>query len=138
MRKRPLGRWGKRVAADEAGMGTTTMANARSMMSRFALPALWMSAGVMLGLVLFRSEPLMGMQGALRGGEAWAGLVSHAGNMAILTSESHNEDIAIVLDGRTEQLLIYRTSVNDGVQLSQRLALPQMFVDARARAQGRE
>lgn len=112
------------------------MTPARSMMSRFALPALWMSAGVMLALILFRTEPIFGQP--FRGGEAFAGLVSHAGNMAILTSESNNEDIVVILDGRTEQLLIYRTSVNDGVQLSQRLALPQMFLDARARAQGRE
>jgi hypothetical protein len=42
-----------------------------------------------------------------------------------------------VLDTRNEELLVYRTDVNAGMQLSQRYAVSQLFLDARARSLGR-
>lgn len=71
------------------------------------------------------------------GGSAHAGMVSQAGQHTILTADASNEDLVLVLDERSEELLVYRTDINKGVQLFQRLRLPEVFVDARARATGR-
>ncbi|MEI7656911.1 MAG: hypothetical protein WCK33_02470 [Phycisphaerae bacterium] len=71
------------------------------------------------------------------GSSARAGMVSQAGQHTILTADANNEDLVLVLDERSEELLVYRTDINKGVQLFQRLRLPEVFIDARARASGR-
>lgn len=71
------------------------------------------------------------------GSTARAGMVSQAGQHTIMTADASNEDLLLVLDERNEELLVYRTDASKGVQLFQRLRLPEVFIDARARAAGR-
>lgn len=68
---------------------------------------------------------------------AHAGMVSSAGGHTVMTADGNNEDLLLVLDERSEELFVYRTDVNKGVQLFQRMSLPEIFSDARARAVGR-
>jgi hypothetical protein len=106
--------------------------------SRLAVPALWMIAGVMLGVALFRGDE-SSAQDIIRGmaNRANAGMVSHSGSYAVLTSESGNEDLVVVLDQRTESILIYRGDLQRGIELQQRLNLPRTFEDARLRTLGK-
>ena len=105
---------------------------------RVAVPALWMIAGVMLGIALFRGDD-SSAQDIIRGmaNRANAGMVSHSGSYAVLTSESGNEDLVVVLDQRTESILIYRGDLQRGIELQQRLNLPRTFEDARLRTLGK-
>ena len=71
------------------------------------------------------------------GGSAHAGMVGQTGQHTILSADASNEDILLVLDGRNEELLVYRTDINKGIQMYQRLNLPQVFQDAKVRGSGR-
>lgn len=104
--------------------------------------ALWASAFVLAGLVLVQlrlaapataAPPLFG--GSQR---ATAGMVAQAGGYTVLTSESGNEDIFILLDSRNEELFVYHIENQNSVQLLERQPLPGLFAEARARAQGRK
>ena len=98
---------------------------------------LWASAFVLLALVLIQAEPLVAQQGGLLGGKggAQAGMVSQVGQLTVMTADSGNDDVLLVLEGRSEELYVYRADRN-GVQLQQRLQIPKLFTDARAMAQG--
>mgnify|MGYP005836119763 CR=1 FL=1 len=69
--------------------------------------------------------------------QARAELVSRAGSVTALTANAGNEEILVVLDDRSEILLVYRTDTRNGVQQLARLPLQALFTDARARALGR-
>lgn len=69
--------------------------------------------------------------------EAQAGMVSSSGQLTVLTAEASNEDLLVVLDGRGEDLYVYRTDARNGMQLFQKLAVPQLFAEARAKNLGR-
>lgn len=69
--------------------------------------------------------------------EAQAGMVSSSGQLTVLTAEASNEDLLVVLDGRGEDLYVYRTDARNGMQLFQKLAVPQLFSEARAKNLGR-
>lgn len=116
----------------------STPAARPGLLSRLAVPALWMIAGVMLGIALFRGDE-SSAQDIIRGmaNRANAGMVSHSGTYAVLTSESGNEDLVVVLDHRTESILIYRGDLQRGIELQQRLNLPRTFEDARLRTLGK-
>jgi hypothetical protein len=43
-------------------------------------------------------------------------MVSSSGQLTVLTAEASNEDLLIVLDGRGEDLYVYRTDARYGVQ----------------------
>jgi hypothetical protein len=88
----------------------------------------------LLGLHAIGHAPPIGGGG---GSSAQAGMVSQAGQHTIMTADASNEDLLLVLDERSEELLVYRTDINKGMQLFQRLRLPEVFIDARARATGR-
>lgn len=87
----------------------------------------------LLGLHAIGHAPPIGGSGS----SAQAGMVSQAGQHTIMTADASNEDLLLVLDERNEELLVYRTDINKGMQLFQRLRLPEIFIDARARATGR-
>ncbi len=108
------------------------------LVARLAVPALWMIAGVMLGIALFRGDE-SSAQDIIRGmaNRANAGMVSHSGSYAVLTSEAGNEDLVVVLDQRTESVLIYRGDLQRGIELQQRLNLPRTFEDSRLRTLGK-
>lgn len=113
-------------------------ASRHGLIARFAVPALWMIAGVMLGIALFRGDE-SSAQDIIRGmaNRAHAGMVSHSGSYAVMTSEAGNEDLVVVLDQRTESILIYRGDVQRGIELQQRLSLPRTFEDSRLRTLGK-
>jgi hypothetical protein len=90
---------------------------------------------VVLGLVVaLQALPLAAN---LVSSEARAGVVSTSGQLTALTAQGSNEDLLIVLDGRGEELYVYKTDARTGMQLFQKLAVPQLFNDARARNLGR-
>jgi hypothetical protein len=92
---------------------------------------LWASAFILLVLVMIQAQPLLA-QGLLGGGHtASAGMVSQAGSVTVMTADAGNDDVLLVLEGRGEELFVYRTS-RDGMQIQQRLAVPKLFQDAKA------
>ncbi|HYE60776.1 MAG TPA: hypothetical protein VD997_02170 [Phycisphaerales bacterium] len=97
--------------------------------------ALWASAFVLLALVLIQAETMLA-QPFERGDAAQAGMVSQTGNLTVMTADGGADDLLLVLEGRTEELLVYRSDRN-GVLLQQRLSVPKLFQDARAMSQGK-
>ncbi len=70
-------------------------------------------------------------------GAAHGAVVSQTGGLTCMTTDVGNEDLLLVLDSRNEELFVYRTDSKTGMQLLQRYPVPQMFIDARGRSQGR-
>ncbi len=66
-----------------------------------------------------------------------SGMVSQSGPFTLMTSDAGSEDIVVVLDNRNEQLMVYKTENAQSLQLYQKLSLPRMFMDAKARAAGK-
>lgn len=98
--------------------------------------ALWTSAGLLGALVVVQT--LVGAGQPIGGSSASGGMVSQAGQHTMLTAESGAEDLLIVLDGRNEEMFVYRTNSRQGeMQLYQRLGLAAVFNDARSRNAGR-
>ena len=114
---------------------------------------MWASAFVLSGLCLFQlsrlagwtnssavdaanmvlaAEPLFGDPAHGRGG-----MVTSAGGYTVMTANVDSEDVLLVLDSRSEQLLVYRVENLQAVQLRDRQSLPGLFTAARARNQGR-
>jgi hypothetical protein len=89
--------------------------------------ALWASAFVLMALIVVQSGRLTG--------EARADVVATTGTLTALTFTATNEDLLAVLDGRTEELYLYRGE-RGGVNLIQIYNLPALFSEARARATG--
>lgn len=74
----------------------------------------------------------------LSGPEARADLVAASGNVTALTVEASNSnDVLLVLDGRSEELLVYKVENQTNVELHKKYNLPRMFSDARARSAGK-
>jgi hypothetical protein len=94
------------------------------------------SALVFGGAILWNASNAWSQPAAQSGSGRGAGMVSRAGEVTSLTVNTGNEDALVVLDGRTEQIYVYRGGVRDGLQIVQRIDLTQTFVDARARFMG--
>jgi len=62
------------------------------------------------------------------------GMVSKTGMYTTLTAKAGNEEILYVLDGRSEELFLYRTDQQKGTVLLTRVSVPGSFMDAKARA----
>lgn len=109
-----------------------------SVLSRVAVPALWVAAGILLGIALFRGDESVAQNPVIVGlaNRAHAGMVSHSGTFAMMTNESGNEDLVVVLDQRSESLLVYRGDSQKGIEFQQRLGLARAFEDARLRTIG--
>lgn len=91
---------------------------------------LWITAGLMaLALVL-----LLLPEGWFSPSPAQGAVVSQSGTFTIMTADGTNEDLLIVMDGRSEQMLVFRTERLQELQLLQKLSLPQVFADARAKS----
>jgi len=91
--------------------------------------ALWASAAVLAGLIVVQA-------GRLTGSEARADLVSGAGGLTALTVRATNEDVLLVADNRSEQLMVYKVVNQNSVELFRTYSLPRIFSDARTRATG--
>lgn len=89
-----------------------------------------------LGLAAVLLAALLAVQ-MWRPAPAEGAVVSRAGGLTVLTCDAGNEDILVILDERNEWLNVYRTDGRLGVQLLQRLPLPDLFAEARARSLGR-
>jgi len=98
---------------------------------------------LLLGTALVASALLV-VQAAARvpqlgggGSGSRAGMVSQSGPYTVMSSDAGNEDIVAVLDNRNEQLMVYKVENSQSLQLYQKLALPRLFMDAKARAAGK-
>lgn len=98
--------------------------------------ALWVIAGILLGLIVFRSEPLAGAPPFGDVTKARAGTLGTAGAYTLMTSGANNEDLFLVLDGRAEELSVYKVQNAGGAQLFHRVLLGPTFTEARIRALG--
>ncbi|MGD9789906.1 MAG: hypothetical protein AB7Q00_03420 [Phycisphaerales bacterium] len=119
---------------------TSTGGTATGRAMRLVERGLWLLAGALAGAMLFGGERGGGGLGAtitIPGvSAANAAVVSKAGALTVLTAEGTNDEMLMVLDSRREELLVYRTSAQNGMQLFQRIPLADLFRDARLRARG--
>ncbi|MFN7020473.1 MAG: hypothetical protein ACK4WH_03990 [Phycisphaerales bacterium] len=95
--------------------------------------ALWASAFVLLGLTIVQA-------GRLSSG--WDNTahadVSRVGDFTALTlSATSSEDLALVLDGRAEKLLVYRIKNRETLEMVRGYELPQLFQTAARIGAGR-
>ncbi len=94
--------------------------------------ALSASAVIIAALIIVQAGRL------LTGPDARADVVATSGNVTALTVEASNSnDVLLVLDGRSEELLVYKVENQSNVELHKKYNLPRMFSDARARASGK-
>jgi hypothetical protein len=107
-------------------MANQQMANEQSRTGRRG-SLLWASAFVLFALIILQAQPLFAQVG---GHTAEGGMVSQVGPLTVLTADASGEDVLIVLEGRSEELFVYRADRN-GIQLQQRLAVPKLFQDAK-------
>jgi hypothetical protein len=94
---------------------------------------LWASAFVLFALILIQAEPIIAQQGLGKGAQAHAaqsGMVSQVGPITVLTADAGSDDVLLVLEGRSEELYVYRTDRN-GIQLQQRMPVSKVFQDAK-------
>jgi hypothetical protein len=78
------------------------------------------------------------VQAGRPGGEARADLVASVGGMTALTvAGASSEDLLLVIDGRSEELFVYRVENQQAVELQRRYSLPRMFTDARGQGPAR-
>lgn len=111
---------------------SNTSTNSAASFSR----ALTMSATALILLITFQAAAYLPQFGR-SSNIASAGQVSQVGGFTIMTSDANTEDILLLLDGRNEQLSVYRNENNNTVQLYQKVSLPRLFSDAKAREQGK-
>lgn len=69
--------------------------------------------------------------------QAAGGMVAQSGAFTLMTSESINEDILLILDGRSEDLTVYRADPVTALSQVQRVSVPALFAEGRQRATGR-
>lgn len=91
--------------------------------------ALSASALIIAALVIVQAGRM------LTGTEARADLVATSGTLTVLTAEATNfNDVLLVLDGRSEELLVYKVENQSNLDLFKKYTLPRMFADARTRS----
>lgn len=90
---------------------------------------LWGSAFVLAGLIVLQA-------GRLGPHEARGDVVAGTGGLTALTFQSLNEDLLAVIDGRQEQLFVYRVANRSSLEMLAAYSLPRLFAEARARATG--
>ena len=87
---------------------------------------LWVLAFVLMALIVIQA----GAQQGFGGRTANAGMVSQVGSVTVMTADAGNDDVLLVLEGRSEELYVYRTS-RTGMEIQQRLAVSKLFQDAK-------
>jgi hypothetical protein len=101
---------------------------------------LTLTLALLVGVLIarFHARPAAEPAAAFDVASAFAapGVVSQTGGLTVLTSETGNEDLVVVLDARNEEMFVYRTDLKVGMQLLQRYPVAQLFTDARARTIG--
>ena len=86
---------------------------------------LWASAAALAGLIVVQltriGAPTLVM----------ADLVAQSGDFALLTFSGGNDDVLLVLDQRTESLLMYGVRGQNALEFKGRQDLRELFFDAR-------
>lgn len=91
---------------------------------------LWASAAVVLALIItVASERSLGSS-------ARAEMVSQIGSLTVLTANSGLDELLVVLDERSERLLVYSAPQPDRIELRQGLEVADVFREARAASRG--
>jgi hypothetical protein len=91
---------------------------------------LWASAAFLVALIAWQA-------GGLGGNTAMAEMVSRAGEFTALTTDSGSEEVLVVLDNRSEQLLIYHIRAQKTLELMQNVSVARMFEAAKLAAEGK-
>ncbi|MFT3683968.1 MAG: hypothetical protein QM783_03400 [Phycisphaerales bacterium] len=104
----------------------TTPPNARSRAETLLL----LTAGALLACAAWAW--LAGPLSALRGTPAIADVAVTGSDHGLLTSDGGGDDVLLVLDQRTEELLLYRPSNGRTIDFRARYALRDLFNEARA------
>ena len=75
----------------------------------------------------------------LTGTPAQADLVSSSGSFTALTVEATNSnDVLLILDGRSEELMVYKVENQSAVELFKKYNVPRLMSEARGRHTGRK
>lgn len=119
--------------------------NSHAPNTRIATSRLWWTAAALALACAFLIGRGFGSSGGasldplslLGAAQAQAGMVSHVGSLAVMTADVGSEEVLVVLDNRSEQLLVYRVENMTVASLVQRTSLARVFLDGRHRAQGR-
>jgi len=88
--------------------------------------ALWASAFVLLGLVLFKAD-----QGAGAAASAEEMVVASGDYTLLTTAGRASEEIVVVIDNRNESLIVYNINRRTGLEPAARLDLAKTFQDAK-------
>lgn len=70
--------------------------------------------------------------------QARAEMVTQTAQLTVMTADGGNEDVLLILDGRAENLSVYRVQNQNTLDLFKRYELPKVFGDARTQAVGRK
>lgn len=93
---------------------------------------LWAAAFVILALILTQASRFSGP------GVAYAGNVSEVGDLVVLTAGAgNNEDVLIVLDSRSERLMVYGVGGNRQLQFLGNHQIGELFMQGRQSVGGR-
>lgn len=104
--------------------------------ARSSAVALRVSAAALGAALLWSASSAWSQPAAHDGSSRGSGMVARTGDITALTVNIGNEDALVALDGRSEQIYVYRAGVREGIQIIQRLDIAQTFTDARARFLG--
>ncbi|MBK7403179.1 MAG: hypothetical protein IPJ41_00755 [Phycisphaerales bacterium] len=97
---------------------------------------LQLSEGALTTCALVLAVGLGVMLGPVLHTEARAEMVSESDHLVTMTAKGGNEDVLLVIDNRSEQLMVYKVNQQNAVDLLQRVELPKLFEAARARRTG--
>jgi hypothetical protein len=100
------------------------------MKTRHLNAMLWTSAAALTMLILVVGSPLLGSP-------ARAEMVARAGEFTMMTTDSGTEEVLVVLDNRSEQMMVYHVRGQKTVELLQNLSIAKLFESAKAAASGR-
>lgn len=89
------------------------------------------SAMVLAGLLVVQAGRLTGGAPAAA---SYADLVASGGDFVALAVDGGNEDVLVVLDQRTEELLVYQPRAQSSVEFKGRQSLREVFYTARRTA----
>jgi hypothetical protein len=92
--------------------------------------ALWASAFILAGLVVMQA----GRLGA--GSQANADVVNFSGVTALSASTGNNSSVVLVMDDRTDTVLVYGVENRNRVELYQNLKLSDLFTESQTQRQG--
>jgi len=98
-----------------------------------ATGGLWARAGLVCSAMVLST--LLAIALVRSGAPASAGmvdLVASAGDFAMLTTDGGSDDVLVVLDQRSESLLLYRVANQQRVEFYGRQSLKDLFTTARA------